>query len=421
MDGAAEAPPEDVPALPMDFDYEDDVSRVFISLNNTDSSGGPSAAAAAPTPATSGAAAPASAATATATATEITATGKEKRTAKESVRSQEAKRAGALAEYFSALFDESFCSHNFKLVGSRIFSSGRFQEEEAANAQDSELSFTRAGSSNGSLNGSLGSSGSSSEVLPRVGSSGQMSDGEPWGWFDEIEDPTGGEGGGPAPHAPPVTKATPPYILTESLSTQRLWRETAGKRPRQPSEERQFFEEQWAKNFSDSEVDYSEPLAETDAAAARKRAKKRTAPHSKVHYRATSPFGSAVSKSFQCDNCRQITSIMVHIPKFQIIQTGSDVHAEYLIVVGLGTVTLGVWRRFSEFQRLASKLSRSRRRDQFHNALCSWRCLRERQRWFRCLDVDYLILKTFLLERFLHDFVFESMSPNTVREFLGVL
>ena len=39
----------------------------------------------------------------------------------------------------------------------------------------------------------------------------------------------------------------------------------------------------------------------------------------------------------------------------------------------------------------------------------------------RCLDVDYLILKTFLLERFLHDFIFESMSPNTVREFLGVL
>lgn len=43
-------------------------------------------------------------------------------------------------------------------------------------------------------------------------------------------------------------------VPQESLSTQRLWRETAGKRPRQPSEERQFFEEQWAKNFSDSEV-----------------------------------------------------------------------------------------------------------------------------------------------------------------------
>ncbi|CAN0556582.1 unnamed protein product, partial [Laminaria digitata] len=41
---------------------------------------------------------------------------------------------------------------------------------------------------------------------------------------------------------------------------------------------------------------------------------------SKVLYRATSPFGSAVSKSFQCDYCGQITSIMVHIPKFQIVQ-----------------------------------------------------------------------------------------------------
>lgn len=114
MDGA-EAPPEDVPALPMDFDYEDDVSRVFISLNNSESTGGvPSAPAAAAAPAaTSGAPAPASAATATATA----ATGKDKRKAKESARSQEEKRAGALAEYFSSLFDESFCSHNFKLVG----------------------------------------------------------------------------------------------------------------------------------------------------------------------------------------------------------------------------------------------------------------------------------------------------------------
>lgn len=54
---------------------------------------------------------------------------------------------------------------------SRIFSSGRFQEEEIANARESELSFARATSSHGSLHGSLGSSGSSSEVLARAGSS----------------------------------------------------------------------------------------------------------------------------------------------------------------------------------------------------------------------------------------------------------
>lgn len=42
-----------------------------------------------------------------------------------------------------------------------------------------------------------------------------MSDGEPWGWFDEMEEVVGEcEGGGGAPAATPVTKPTPPYILT---------------------------------------------------------------------------------------------------------------------------------------------------------------------------------------------------------------
>ena len=40
---------------------------------------------------------------------------------------------------------------------------------------------------------------------------------------------------------------------------------------------------------------------------------------------------------------------------------------------------------------------------------------------FRCLDHKYLVLKIFLLQRFLHNVVVESVSPNTVRAFLGVL
>ena len=36
----------------------------------------------------------------------------------------------------------------------------------------------------------------------------------------------------------------------------------------------------------------------------------------------------------------------------------------------------------------------------------------------RCLDRDYLVLKTLLLERFHRHLVFESVSPNTVRDFL---
>lgn len=66
------------------------------------------------------------------------------------------------------------------------------------------------------------------------------------------------------------------------------------------------------------QVDYSAPLQQAVELAAA--TKKRVRKDSKVLYRAASPFGSAVSKSFKCDNCEQISSIMVHIPKFQIVQ-----------------------------------------------------------------------------------------------------
>ena len=56
----------------------------------------------------------------------------------------------------------------------------------------------------------------------------------------------------------------------------------------------------------------------------------------------------------------------------------------------------------------------------FQNALFSWHCVRRQQRWFRCLEREYLVLKCFLLERFLHDVVFESASPHIIAEFLGV-
>eukprot|EP00611_Tribonema_gayanum_P009206 TRINITY_DN1896_c0_g1_i2.p1 TRINITY_DN1896_c0_g1~~TRINITY_DN1896_c0_g1_i2.p1 ORF type:complete len:383 (+),score=109.63 TRINITY_DN1896_c0_g1_i2:276-1424(+) len=334
--------------------------------------------------------------------------------------------AGCLDQHFktSAFFDETSCRHDYKLVGSKIYSSGRFQEQMKQDAEDAATS--RNASGGGSL-ASLKSIGSGGSLGKRRGDStlSVNSESDPWGWFEDPE--TDAHGGGSAqgcadtqhetaPGGGTPVKETPIYVLTESLSAQRLWHQTAGRRPRQPSQERTYFEQVWEKNFGESEVDYTKPLP-SDRRSSRKGAR----PPTRVLYRATSPFGSAVSKSFKCENCGEISSIMVHIPKFQIVQSGSDVHAEYLIVVGLGAVTLGVWRRFREFKNLANKLEGSNKRQQFHNALCSWHCLRARQRLFRCLDKDYLILKCFLLERFLHDLVFESMSPDTVREFLGVL
>jgi hypothetical protein len=51
----------------------------------------------------------------------------------------------------------------------------------------------------------------------------------------------------------------PNYVLEESLSSQKLWKDTAGNRPPQPIEERAFFERMWAANFANSQVHYQMP------------------------------------------------------------------------------------------------------------------------------------------------------------------
>ena len=125
-----------------------------------------------------------------------------------------------------------------------------------------------------------------------------------------------------------------------------------------------------------------------------------------------------MTKSWTCECCGELTSIMVRIPKYQIIREGNEVRAEYLVVVRLGTVTFGLWRRYSHFQKLADDIAKNEPATFFQNTNWSWRCLRRRQKWFRCLEKDYLALKCFLLERFLHDAVFESSSSTLFTDFL---
>ena len=52
----------------------------------------------------------------------------------------------------------------------------------------------------------------------------------------------------------------PTYVLEESLSSQHLWKLTAGNRPPQPAEERAFYEKIWAQNFLRSNALYEMPV-----------------------------------------------------------------------------------------------------------------------------------------------------------------
>lgn len=151
-------------------------------------------------------------------------------------------------------------------------------------------------------------------------------------------------------------------------------------------------------------------------------------PQPTVLFRGSSPFATSVTKTFTCDRCGDAGELVVRVPRFQVLRAagrGGAVHAEFLVVLSFGSnITLGAWRRFSDFAALAHSVSKGapspQVRDQFRMSHFSWAVLMQRKRPFRCLDRDYLSLKCFLLERFLHDLVFESHSPATIRDFLGM-
>jgi hypothetical protein len=117
-------------------------------------------------------------------------------------------------------------------------------------------------------------------------------------------------------------------------------------------------------------------------------------------------------------------------------------YAQFLVIFCEGTFrnTVGVWKRYSAFDKLSNWVTRGHEsctsalagmnplaitddphdHEMLPNAVTSWKLMKKRKRWFRCLDAGYLSLKAFLLERFLHDILFESTTPDILREFVGL-
>mmetsp|Transcript_15211 Transcript_15211/g.31966 ORF Transcript_15211/g.31966 Transcript_15211/m.31966 type:complete len:585 (+) Transcript_15211:92-1846(+) len=337
----------------------------------------------------------------------------------------------------------------------------------------------------------------------------------------------------------------PTYVLEESLSSQKLWKQTAGNRPPQPVEERAFFEQMWAQNFTRSKVKYEIPVevltastpisispfnddgfgddgagpggslsnynlaapfnvksgdehAATDPASVKaaqadvaeatlihklnsngavemyfdpNRPKdynlKTLGPHHHHHtlvnkkvkgagsendltvlVRGDNVFGTTVSKSFpRTDDKGQpldgIDTVSISIASYRVVESKKHgKYAQYLVIFCDGNFrnTVGVWKRYSDFSELSRKVTHGHSEscaavvtglnplsvtddndvEMLPNAITSWRLLKKRQRWYRCLDAGYLSLKVFLLERFLHDILFESSNPQILRDFVGV-
>ena len=299
----------------------------------------------------------------------------------------------------------------------------------------------------------------------------------------------------------------PNYVLEESLSSQFLWKNSAGQRPPQPVEERAFYEKMWAQNFARSNVEYNMPVelltatspisldpfadgdisdyhtavvpshgdpggtvggAGTDIAEAalvyrmnddsRNHEMHNYAPKEvkdtsgdgtlTVLVRGDNVFGTTVSKSFARTNelgdpIAGVDTINISIASYRVVESSKHgKYAQFLVIYRQGSIrdTIGIWKRYRDFEELAHKVTQAHEgcaaalanisplhvatddneTEHLPNAITSWRLLKKRKRWYRCLDAGYLSLKVFLLERFLHDILFESSSPHLLRDFVGV-
>mmetsp|Transcript_19186 Transcript_19186/g.21747 ORF Transcript_19186/g.21747 Transcript_19186/m.21747 type:complete len:575 (+) Transcript_19186:73-1797(+) len=161
-----------------------------------------------------------------------------------------------------------------------------------------------------------------------------------------------------------------------------------------------------------------------------------------VLVRGDNVFGTTVSKSFPKKGTDAgIDTVTVSIASYRVVYSKKyGKYAQYLVIFCEGTFrnTVGVWKRYSDFENLSRRVSHGNETchtsfnpltitdegpqdaEILPNAITSWNLLKKRKRWYRCLDAGYLSLKSFLLERFLHDILFESSSPVILRDFVGV-
>jgi len=154
-------------------------------------------------------------------------------------------------------------------------------------------------------------------------------------------------------------------------------------------------------------------------------------------------FGTTVSKSFLTNGNMPgpVESVSISVGSYRVVESKKHgKYAQFLVIFCAGTFrdTIGVWKRYSDFNKLSHQVTHGTESctsvlagmgplsvtedppEIMPNAMTSWSLVKKRKRWYRCLDAGYLSIKVFLLERFLHDILYESTSLDILRDFVGV-
>tara|TARA_B100000029_G_scaffold516504_1_gene630385 strand:+ start:18913 stop:19572 length:660 start_codon:yes stop_codon:yes gene_type:complete len=182
----------------------------------------------------------------------------------------------------------------------------------------------------------------------------------------------------------------PEWVLLEPLDFQKNWKNTAGKRPVQSRKERKYYENIWKKNTKI-------PINKTKSL------------YNKDVYSNT--YSKLCMRSFN-----NLGPYGIQIPYFRIVTTQKSCfgiqfnksHAEYLILIKTPYCESSKWYRYNDIKRILNDIIyQNNYYSNFEYVHQSWRILRNKMKYYRCLNYKYLKMKSYLLERVFHDMLYE--------------
>lgn len=98
------------------------------------------------------------------------------------------------------------------------------------------------------------------------------------------------------------------------------------------------------------------------------------------------------------------------------------IRAEFNYIFCYGSSSYSSWKSYSEFKELAeiiTKINNRRSKNlNFAQTLRHWQLLEDNKRWFRCLNISYLVKKSLLLGQFMESLLMESPSPGLILAFV---
>ena len=133
---------------------------------------------------------------------------------------------------------------------------------------------------------------------------------------------------------------TPLYILETELENQKLWYETAGRRPKQPEAERKYFEKLWEEQLQQSKAvnydDYNpDSITHNHSDTGRDMNNIIRKNKEEILYKGRGPFSNAVTKAFDRDT-NSFELLTLQLPRFKIKKDAQgSTYCCYLVVIAI--------------------------------------------------------------------------------------